>query len=178
MAKKWFVLHARNGFEVKVKQAIIDNAEREDIADLIGDILIPTEQVIELKGGKKKTAERKFFPGYMLINMEINDKSWLTVNNTDNVIGFIGGISGKPTPIRQAEVDRIVARVADGEDTPKPKVSYQAGEEVLITDGPFNEFNGVIQSVDYEKSLLKVEVSIFGRTSTVDLEFSQVEKLV
>jgi transcriptional antiterminator NusG len=178
MAKKWFVLHARNGFEAKVMQLIRDNAQREGIADLIGEILIPTEQVVELKSGKKKTAERKFFPGYMLINMEINDKSWLVVNNTDNVIGFIGGVSGKPTPIRQAEVDRIIDRVAAGEDAPKPKVAYQMGEEVLITDGPFNEFNGVIQSVDYEKSLLKVEVMIFGRTSSVELEFSQVDKLV
>jgi transcriptional antiterminator NusG len=176
MSKRWYVLHARSGYEAKVERTIREELERADISDMVGEILIPTEQVVELKDGKKKTAERKFFPGYMLINMEISEKSWLLVNNTDNVIGFIGGVSGKPSPIRQVEVDRVFARVADGEDAPKPKVAYQAGEEVLITDGPFNEFNGIIVSVDYEKNLLKVEVSIFGRTSNVDLEFSQVEK--
>ncbi len=178
MAKRWYVLHARNGFEAKVKQAIYNNAERAGVRADIDDILIPTEQVVELKSGKKKTAERKFFPGYMLINMQINDTSWLVVNNTENVIGFIGGVSGKPSPISQKEVDKVLARVADGEDAPKPKVAYQIGEEVLITDGPFNEFNGTIQSVDYEKSIIKVEVMIFGRTSTVDLEFTQIDKLV
>jgi transcriptional antiterminator NusG len=176
MSKRWYVLHARSGYEAKVERTIREELERAGISDMVGEILIPTEQVVELKDGKKKTAERKFFPGYMLINMEISEKSWLLVNNTDNVIGFIGGVSGKPSPIRQVEVDRVFARVADGEDAPKPKVAYQAGEEVLITDGPFNEFNGIIVSVDYEKNLLKVEVSIFGRTSNVDLEFSQVEK--
>jgi transcriptional antiterminator NusG len=176
MSKRWYVLHARSGYEAKVERTIREELARADISDMVGEILIPTEQVVELKDGKKKTAERKFFPGYMLINMEISEKSWLLVNNTDNVIGFIGGVSGKPSPIRQVEVDRVFARVADGEDAPKPKVAYQAGEEVLITDGPFNEFNGIIVSVDYEKNLLKVEVSIFGRTSNVDLEFSQVEK--
>lgn len=176
MSKKWYVLHARSGYEAKVEQAIREELARKDMSDMVGEVLIPTEQVVEVKDGQKKTAQRKFFPGYMFINMEINETSWLIVNNTNNVIGFIGGVSGKPSPIRQVEVDKIFAKVADGEDTPKPKVAYQAGEEVLITDGPFNEFNGNIVSVDYEKSLLSVEVSIFGRTSNVDLEFSQVEK--
>ena len=176
MTKRWYVLHARSGYEAKVELALREELAREDISDRVGEILIPTEQVVELKDGKKKTAERKFFPGYMLINMEINEKSWLIVNNADNVIGFIGGVPGKPSPIRQAEVDKVFARVADGEDAPKPKVAYQAGEEILIIDGPFNEFNGTIVNVDYEKNLLKVEVYIFGRTSNVNLEFSQVEK--
>lgn len=176
MAKRWYVLHARSGYEAKVKAAIIEAAEREALQEQIGDVLIPTEQVVELKDGQKKTAERKFFPGYMLINMELTEPSWLLVKNTSNVIGFIGGSSGKPSPITEREVDKIMARVQEGADKPKPKVAYQAGEEILVIDGPFNEFNGTIESVDYEKNLLKVEVLIFGRTTSVELEFSQVEK--
>ena len=176
MSKKWFVIHARSGYEAKVKAAIEEAASREGIEDLIGEIMIPTEQVVELKGGKKKETERKFFPGYMLIKMELTEPSWLLVKNTNNVIGFIGGSSGKPSPISQSEVDRIFARVQEGTDKPKPKVAFQPGEEVLVIDGPFNEFNGIVEGVDYEKSLLTVEVLIFGRTTAVELEFVQVEK--
>ncbi len=176
MSKKWFVIHARSGYEAKVKAAIEEAASREGIEDLIGEIMIPTEQVVELKGGKKKETERKFFPGYMLIQMELTEPSWLLVKNTNNVIGFIGGSSGKPSPISQSEVDRIFARVQEGTDKPKPKVAFQPGEEVLVIDGPFNEFNGIVEGVDYEKSLLTVEVLIFGRTTAVELEFVQVEK--
>lgn len=176
MSKRWYVLHARSGYEAKVKLAIEEAIERESLTDLLGNIMIPTEQVVELKDGQKKTAERKFFPGYMLINMELTEQSWLTVKNTTNVIGFIGGSSGKPSPITQREVDKIMARVQEGADKPKPKVAYQPGEEILVIDGPFNEFNGTIDSVDYEKNLLKVEVLIFGRTTPVELEFSQVAK--
>jgi len=174
--KKWFVIHARSGYEAKVKAAIEEAVSREGIEDLVGEIMIPTEQVVELKGGKKKETERKFFPGYMLINMELTEPSWLLVKNTNNVIGFIGGSSGKPSPITQREVDRIFARVQEGADKPKPKVAFQPGEEVLVIDGPFNEFNGTVEGVNYEKSLLTVEVLIFGRTTAVELEFSQVEK--
>jgi len=173
---KWFVIHARSGYEAKVKAAIEEAISREGIEDLIGEIMIPTEQVVELKGGKKKETERKFFPGYMLIKMELTEPSWLLVKNTNNVIGFIGGSSGKPSPISQREVDRIFARVQEGVDKPKPKVAFQPGEEVLVIDGPFNEFNGTVEGVDYEKSLLTVEVLIFGRTTAVELEFAQVEK--
>ncbi|KAA0445412.1 MAG: transcription termination/antitermination protein NusG [Candidatus Thioglobus sp.] len=176
MSNRWYVLHARSGYEAKVKLAIEEALEREGLIDALSDIMIPTEQVVELKDGQKKTAERKFFPGYMLINMELSEKSWLVVKNTTNVIGFIGGSSGKPSPITQREVDKIMARVQEGADKPKPKVAYQAGEEILVVDGPFNEFNGTIKAVDYEKNLLKVEVLIFGRTTPVDLEFSQVAK--
>ena len=176
MAKRWYVLHAGSGYEAKVKAARIEAAEREELQEQIGDVLIPTEQVVELKDGQKKTAERKFFPGYMLINMELTEPSWLLVKNTSNVIGFIGGSSGKPSPITEREVDKIMARVQEGADKPKPKVAYQAGAEILVIDGPFNEFNGTIESVNYEKNLLKVEVLIFGRTTSVELEFSQVEK--
>jgi len=174
--KKWFVIHARSGYEAKVKVAIEEAVSREGIKDLIGEIMIPTEQVVELKGGKKKETERKFFPGYMLIKMELTEPSWLLVKNTNNVIGFIGGSSGKPSPITQREVDRIFARVQEGADKPKPKVAFQPGEEVLVISGPFNEFNGTVESVNYEKSLLTVEVLIFGRTTAVELEFTQVEK--
>ena len=174
--KKWFVIHARSGYEAKVKVAIEEAVSREGIEDLIGEIMIPTEQVVELKGGKKKETERKFFPGYMLIKMELTEPSWLLVKNTNNVIGFIGGSSGKPSPITQREVDRIFARVQEGADKPKPKVAFQPGEEVLVISGPFNEFNGTVEGVNYEKSLLTVEVLIFGRTTAVELEFSQVEK--
>jgi len=174
--KKWFVIHARSGYEAKVKVAIEEAVSREGIEDLIGEIMIPTEQVVELKGGKKKETERKFFPGYMLIKMELTEPSWLLVKNTNNVIGFIGGSSGKPSPITQREVDRIFARVQEGVDKPKPKVAFQPGEEVLVISGPFNEFNGSVESVNYEKSLLTVEILIFGRTTAVELEFSQVEK--
>ena len=176
MAKRWYVLHARSGYEAKVKAAIEESAAREGLEDLISDVMIPTEQVVELKDGQKKTAERKFFPGYMLISMELTEPSWLLVKNTNNVIGFIGGSSGKPSPITQREVDKIMARVQEGADKPKPKVAYQAGEEILVIDGPFNEFNGIVQDVDYEKNLLSVEVLIFGRSTAVELEFSQVEK--
>lgn len=176
MSNKWYVLHARSGYEAKVKSVIEETINREGLADLFGDIVIPTEQVVELKNGQKKTAERKFFPGYMLINVTLTEQSWLLVKNTANVIGFIGGFSGKPSPITQREVDKIMARVQEGADKPKPKVAYQSGEEILVIDGPFNEFNGFIKSVDYEKNLLKVEVLIFGRTTPVELEFSQVAK--
>jgi len=176
MSKKWFVIHARSGYEAKVKAAIEEAVSREGIEDLIGEIMIPTEQVVELKGGKKKKTDRKFFPGYMLIKMELTEPSWLLIKNTNNVIGFIGGSSGKPSPVSQREVDRIFARVQEGEDKPKPKVAFQPGEEVLVIDGPFNEFNGTVEGVDYEKSLLTVAVLIFGRTTAVELEFAQVEK--
>ncbi len=176
MSKRWYVLHARSGFEAKVKIAIEGSVIREGLENLVGEILVPTEQVVELKDGQKKTAERKFFPGYMLVNMELTEPSWLLVKNTNNVIGFIGGSSGKPSPITQREVDKILARVQEGADKPKPKVAYQPGEEILVIDGPFNEFNGLVQAVDYEKNLLRVEVLIFGRSTSVELEFSQVEK--
>ncbi len=176
MAKKWYVLHARSGYEAKVKIAIEQEVAKEDLADLIGEVMIPTEQVIELKNGQKKSTARKFFPGYMLINMEVTEPTWLLVKNITHVIGFIGGTLGKPSPISEREVNKIFDKVQEGTDKPKPKVAYQPGEEILVIDGPFNEFNGTVESVNYEKNLLKIEVLIFGRTTLVELEFSQVEK--
>ena len=158
MSKNWFVIHARSGYEAKVKLAIEEAVEREGLEDLVGEILIPTEQVVELKGGKKKETERKFFPGYMLVKMELTEPSWLLVKNTNNVIGFIGGSSGKPSPITHSEVDRIFARVQEGADKPQPKCAFQPGEEVLGLDGPFNEFPGIVENVKYSPRLLTVAV--------------------
>ena len=176
MSKNWFVIHARSGYEAKVKLAIEEAVAREGLEELVGEILIPTEQVVELKGGKKKEAERKFFPGYMMVKMELTEPSWLLVKNTNNVIGFIGGSSGKPSPITQREVDRIFARVQEGADKPKPKTLFEPGEVVRVNDGPFADFNGTVEEVDYEKSRVTVSVSIFGRATPVELEFGQIEK--
>ena len=177
MSKNWFVIHARSGYEAKVKLAIEEAVAREGVEDLVGEILIPTEQVVELKGGKKKETERKFFPGYMLIKMELTEPSWLLVKNTNNVIGFIGGSSGKPSPITQREVDRIFARVQEGADKPKPKVAFQPGEEVLVIDGPFNSFHAEIEAIDEQKKKLQLMVKIFGRKTPLELNFMQVEKI-
>jgi transcriptional antiterminator NusG len=160
----------------RLVQYTLKKGEQTSLNQFFKPYTIKPHSEVELKSGKKKESERKFFPGYMLINMELTEPSWLLVKNTNNVMGFIGGSSGKPSPITQREVDRIFARVQEGADKPKHKVAFQPGEEILVIDGPFNEFNGTVESVDYEKSLLKVEVLIFGRTTAVELEFSQVEK--
>ena len=177
MAKKWYALYARSSYEEKVKVMIEELVERHGAKDLIADILIPTEAVIELKNGQRKETKRKFFPGYMLINMELTEEIWFLIKNTKHVINFIGGSLGKPSPIPQREIDNILTQVQEGTDKPKPKVAYQLGEEVLVTSGPFNEFTGVIESVNYEKSILKIEVIIFGRSTPVELKFSQIEKV-
>ncbi len=177
MAKKWFVIHAMSGYEAKVKLAIEETVKREGVEDKFGEILIPTESVVEVKEGKKRNTDRKFFPGYILINMELNDKTWLLVKNLNHVMGFIGGSSNKPVPISQKEADKIFASVKEGVDKPKPKIMYQVGEEILVIDGPFKDFNGIVEEVDYEKNVLKVSVLIFGRSTPVALEFSQVEKV-
>lgn len=177
MSKKWYIIHARGGYEAKVKLAIGEAINRADVVDLFGEILIPTESVIELKDGQKKSTERKFFPGYMFIRMELTEATWLLVKNITNVVGFIGGsVRTKPSPVHEKEMDKILSKIQEGADKPKPKVTYQAGEEVLIIDGPFNEFNGTVEAVNYEKNTLQVSVLIFGRTTPVTLEFYQVEK--
>ncbi len=176
MSKKWYIIHARSGYEAKVKLSIEETIGRENLSDLFSDILIPTESVVELKNGQKKNTERKFFPGYMFINMELTQSSWFLVKNITNVVGFIGGTGTEPTAVHAREMDRILNKIQEGVDKPKPKVTYQAGEEVLIIDGPFNEFNGTVEKVNYEKSTMQVSVLIFGRTTPVTLEFHQVEK--
>ena len=176
MALQWYVVHAYSGFENQVKRALEDRVARAGMDDLFGEILVPTEEVVEMREGTKRRSERKFFPGYVLVQMEMNDDTWHLVKDAPKVMGFIGGTSDRPAPITQREADAILQRVQEGVDKPKPKVLFEAGEVVRVTDGPFNDFNGVVEEVNYEKSRLRVSVLIFGRSTPVELEFGQVEK--
>ncbi len=174
--KRWYVVHAYSGFENYVKQALAERIVRDGLEDKFGDILVPTEEVVELKAGQKRKSERKFFPGYVLVEMEMDDKTWHMVRSTPKVLGFIGGTSDKPTPITAKEADVILQRVQDSSDKPKPKVLFEMGEVVRVIDGPFADFNGVVEEVNYEKNRLRVAVLIFGRSTPVELQFDQVEK--
>jgi len=176
VAKRWYVVHAFSGYEGKVKASLEERSERMGMQDYFGEILVPTEEVVEMRGGQQRRSERKFFPGYVLVNMELTDETWHLVKDTPQVLGFIGGTEDKPAPITQKEADAILQRVQEGAEKPRPKVLFEPGEVVRVTDGPFNDFNGVVEEVDYEKSRLKVSVSIFGRSTPVELEFGQVEK--
>ncbi len=176
MAKKWYIIHARSGYEFKIKLAIEEIIEREGLRQSFDEILIPTESVVELKNGQKKNTERKFFPGYMFIKMELTHKNWLLIKNINNVSGFIGGSGSEPMAVHKREMDKIINKIQEGVDKPKPKVLYKPGEEVLIIDGPFNEFSATVENVNYEKNTMQVSVLIFGRTTPVILEFYQVEK--
>lgn len=176
MSKRWYVVHAYSGFEKKVAAGIMERVERMGMQDKFGQILVPTEEVIEMRGGQKRKSERKFFPGYVLVEMELDDDSWHLVKETPRVMGFIGGKADQPSPITEAEARAILQRVEEGVDKPRPKTMFEPGEMVRVTDGPFNDFNGVVEEVDYEKSRLKVAVLIFGRSTPVELDFSQVEK--
>ncbi len=173
---RWYVIHAYSAFEAKVKQTLITRIEASDFADMFGEILIPTEEVVEMKDGEKKRSERKFFPGYVLIQMEMNDDTWHLVKNVPKVLGFIGGTSDKPAAITEAEANSILNRVEEGVDSPRPKVLYEAGEIIRVTEGPFNDFTGTVEEVNYEKNKLMVSVQIFGRPTPVELDFGQVEK--
>ncbi|WP_456406822.1 transcription termination/antitermination protein NusG [Thiolapillus sp.] len=176
MAKRWYVVHAFSGYEAKVKASLKERIERFGMQDFFGEILVPTEEVVEMRGGQQRRSERKFFPGYVLVNMELTDETWHLVKDTPQVLGFIGGTEDKPAPITQKEADAILQRVQEGAEKPRPKVLFEPGEVVRVIDGPFNDFNGVVEEVDYDKSRLKVSVSIFGRSTPVELEFGQVEK--
>ena len=176
MAQRWYVVNAYSGFESHVKRALEERIKLAGAEELFGDILVPTEEVVEMKDGQKRKSERKFFPGYVLVHMDMTDDTWHLVKETPRVMGFVGGTSDKPAPISDAEADAILSRVQEGTERPRPKVLFEPGEVVRINDGPFNDFNGVVEEVDYEKSRLRVEVSIFGRSTPVELEFSQVEK--
>jgi transcriptional antiterminator NusG len=176
MAKRWYVVHAYSGFEKQVKKSLEDRIERSDMQDLFGEVLVPTEEVVEMKGGQKRRSDRKFFPGYVLVEMEMTDDSWHLVKSVPKVMGFIGGTADRPAPITEREADAILNRVKEGVDKPRPKVLFEPGEMVRVIDGPFNDFNGVVEEVDYDKSRLKVAVLIFGRSTPVELEFHQVEK--
>jgi transcriptional antiterminator NusG len=176
MAKRWYVVHAYSGFEKKVAASLKERIELHNMQDNFGDVLVPTEEVVEMRGGQKRKSERKFFPGYVLVQMELNDDSWHLVKETPRVMGFIGGKADKPAPITEKEAQAILQRVDDSVDKPKPKTIFEPGEMVRVCDGPFNDFNGVVEEVNYEKSRLRVAVLIFGRSTPVELEFGQVEK--
>jgi len=176
MALRWYVVHAYSGFEAKVKLSLLEHIKLNGMESLFGEILIPTEEVVEMRDGNKRKSERKFFPGYVLVQMEMTDESWHLVKDVPKVMGFIGGTKDKPAPITEKEAQQILNSVQEGTEKPKPKVLYEPGEVVRVTDGPFNDFNGVVEDVDYDKSRLKVAVSIFGRSTPVELDFGQVEK--
>ncbi len=183
--KRWYVVHAYSGFEKSVAQALRDRIVRNDMQERFGDVLVPTEEVIEMRAGQKRRSERKFFPGYVLVQIEtsgeggglrIDDDSWHLIKETSKVMGFIGGTADRPLPIKDSEADVILRRVQEGVEKPKPKVLFEPGELVRVVDGPFNDFNGTVEEVNYDKSRLRVAVLIFGRSTPVELEFGQVEK--
>lgn len=177
MSKRWYVVHAYSGYEKKVAAAIKERIELNGMEDVFGEVLVPTEEVVEMRGGQKRKSERKFFPGYVLVEMELTDESWHLVKETPRVMGFIGGKADEPAPITAKEAELILQRINDAVEKPKPKTIFEPGEMVRVIDGPFNDFNGVVEEVNYEKSRLQVAVLIFGRSTPVELEFGQVEKV-
>jgi len=176
MSKRWYVVHAFSGFEKQVQRSLDERIKRAGMEDMFGEILVPTEEVVEMKGGQKRRSDRKFFPGYVLVEMEMNDETWHLVKEVPKVMGFIGGTSDRPAPISEKEANTILSRVQEGVDKPRPKILFEPGEMVRVVDGPFNDFNGTVEEVNYEKSRLRVAVLIFGRSTPVELDFHQVEK--
>ena len=176
MSKRWYVVHAYSGFEKSVQRALIDRVNRSGMQDSFGQILVPVEEVVEMRGGQKTVTERKFFPGYVLVEMEMNDESWHLVKSTPKVTGFVGGTANKPAPISEKEVEKIMQQMQDGVDKPRPKVLFEVGEVVRVKEGPFTDFHGSVEDANYDKSKLRVSVTIFGRATPVELDFTQVEK--
>ena len=177
MAKKWYVVHAYSGFEKNVQKTLKERIEREGMQDYFGQILVPVEEVVDIKNGKRTLSERKFFPGYVLAEMEMTDDSWHLVKSTPRVTGFIGGTANRPLPITQREVDSIMQQIQTGGEKPKPKVQFEVGQRIRVNEGPFADFNGVVDEVNYERNKLKVSEQIFGRETPVELEFMQGEKV-
>lgn len=178
MPKQWYILQVYSGQELAVRKLIQERIAVKKLEEKFGEILVPTEEVMEMRSGQKRKSERKFFPGYVLIEVDLDDEMWHLISQVPKVIGFIGGRADKPAPISEGELDKILQRVQEGVDKPKPKVLFEAGEVVRVNDGPFADFNGVVEDVNYDKSRLRVAVSIFGRSTPVELEFSQVEKII
>lgn len=176
MTKRWYVVHAYSGFEKSVQRSLLERIERSGLKDKFGQILVPVEEVVEMKGGQKAISERKFFPGYVLVEMEMTDETWHLVKNTPKVTGFVGGTATKPTPISSKEVEAILRQIQEGVEKPKPKVLFEVGEAVRVKEGPFTDFHGTVEDVNYDKNKLRVSVSIFGRATPVELDFGQVEK--
>ncbi|GIX31516.1 MAG: transcription termination/antitermination protein NusG [Porticoccaceae bacterium] len=176
MAKRWYVVQAYSGFEKKVAATLKERIALFGMEDKFGEILVPTEEVVEMRGGQKRRSERKFFPGYVLVEMELDDDTWHLVKETPRVLGFLGGRADRPSPISKEEADAILQRVHESEEKPRPKTIFEPGEVVRVVEGPFNDFTGVVEEVNYEKSRLRVSVSIFGRSTPVELDFNQVEK--
>ena len=176
MSKRWYVVHAYSGFEKSVQRALIDRVNRSGMQDSFGQILVPVEEVVEMRGGQKTVTERKFFPGYVLVEMEMNDESWHLVKSTPKVTGFVGGTANKPAPISDKEVEKIMQQMQEGVEKPRPKVLFEIGEVVRVKEGPFTDFHGSVEDANYEKNKLRVSVTIFGRATPVELDFAQVEK--
>jgi transcription termination/antitermination protein NusG len=175
MAQRWYIVHVYSGFEKKVAASIKEQAQQQDLAEAIAEVLVPTEEVVQMRRGQKINAERKFFPGYVLVKMDLNDHAYHLIKNTPKVTGFLG-TGGKPSPISDAEAERIMKQVQEGIERPKPSITFEVGEQVRVCDGPFTSFNGFVEEVDEERARLKVAVSIFGRATPVELEYGQVEK--
>lgn len=176
MAKQWYVIQAYSGFEKNVQKTLKERIIRENMEQYFGEILVPVEEVVDIKNGRRTVSERKFFPGYVLVEMEMSDDSWYLVKSTPRVSGFVGGVANRPLPISQKEVETIMAQVQVDGEKPKPRVSFEIGQRVRVNEGPFADFNGIVEEVNYERNKLRVSVQIFGRETPVELEFGQVEK--
>jgi transcription termination/antitermination protein NusG len=176
MSMRWYVVHAYSGMEKSVMRALQERVERAGMQDKFGKIMVPTEEVIEIKNGQKAITERRFYPGYVLVEMDLTDETWHLVKNTNKVTGFVGGKANRPTPISEKEVEKIMAQMVEGVEKPKPKVLFEVGELVRVKEGPFTDFNGSVEEVNYERNKVRVSVTIFGRATAVEMDFAQVEK--